>query len=337
MARFLLGRLGQFLVTAVVSSFLLFVITEFSPGTVSRQILGPYALDNQVQLLDEKLGLSDPLMVRYANWIGTLTGLRENPLGDPELGLNLKDPRGDRYFGNFGYSLMLKEPVRDVIGEPLRNTALLSVLALALIVPVSLGVGILAGVNAHTPLDRGLSIGSLIVTSLPEYTTGVLLLTIFVSMLGWLPGTSPLLATEQWSLASQLVMPTIVLVLASAAYVSRIVRASMAGTMTQPYVRTAMLKGLSKRKIVMRHVVRNGMIPPMTVLLLQINWLLGGVVVTETIFAYPGVGRLLLQGGLFGDLALVQAIALLSLFVAALTQLLADISYMALNPKVRVT
>jgi peptide/nickel transport system permease protein len=333
----ILQRIGQLLVTALVSSMLLFVVTEFSPGTVSRQILGPYALPNQFHLLDQKLGLSASLPERYASWLAVLVGLKANPLGDPALKLNLHDSRGDRYFGNFGYSLMLKAPVRDVIAKPLGNTVMLTAIALAFIVPLSLGIGILAGTNRGTRIDRWLSFGCLVVTSLPEYATGVVLLTIFVSFLGWLPGTSPLLASEQWSVVSQMVLPTMVLVLASASYIARIVRASMAETMQKPFVRTALLKGLSKRQIVLRHVVRNGMIPPMTVLLLQLNWLLGGVVVCETIFAYPGIGKLLLQAGLFGDLALIQTITLLGLAVACVTQLLADISYMALNPKVRLT
>jgi peptide/nickel transport system permease protein len=176
-----------------------------------------------------------------------------------------------------------------------------------------------------------------VITAIPEYAAGVILLTVFVSYLGWLPGTSPLLASEQWSVASQLVLPVTVLALATVGYVARIVRASMAETMTKPYVRTAMLKGLGKRQIVTRHVIRNGMIPPLTVLLLQLNWMVGGVVVCESIFAYPGVGRLLLQAGLFGDLALVQTITLLSLAMAGVTQLVADISYVALNPRVRLT
>lgn len=337
MLAFALRRVGQLLVTAIISSFLLFVVTEFSPGTVSRQILGPYALPNQVELLDQKLGLSQPLPLRYLNWLSILAGLKANPLGDPALGLDLSDARGDRYFGNFGYSLMFKQPVRDVLAEPLENSALLGAVAMAFIIPLSLLIGIVAGANAGTRLDRLLSFGCLVVTSIPEYAAGVILLTIFVSYFNWLPGTSPLLASEQWSIASQLVLPVTVLTLASAGYVARIVRASMADTMTKPYVRTALLKGLTKRQIVTRHVIRNGMIPPMTVLLLQLNWLVGGVVVCESIFAYPGVGRLLLQAGLFGDLALVQTITLMSLAMAAVTQLLADISYMALNPRVRLT
>jgi peptide/nickel transport system permease protein len=337
MFSFALRRVGQLLATAIVSSFLLFVVTEFSPGTVSRQILGPYALPNQVTLLDQKLGLSQPLPQRYLNWVSVLVGLKSNPLGDPALGLNLSDPRGDRYFGNFGYSLMFRQPVRDVLAAPLGNSALLGGVAMLFIVPLSLLMGIVAGTNTTTRTDRVLSFFCLIITAIPEYAAGVILLTVFVSYLGWLPGTSPLLATEQWSIASQLVLPVTVLTLASAGYVARIVRASMADTMTKPYVRTALLKGLTKRQIVMRHVIRNGMIPPMTVLLLQLNWMVGGVVVCESVFAYPGVGRLLLQAGLFGDLALVQTITLISLAMAAITQLLADMSYMALNPRVRLT
>jgi peptide/nickel transport system permease protein len=337
MLTFALRRLSQLLLTAIVSSFLLFVVTEFSPGTVSRQILGPYALPNQVAQLDEKLGLSQSLPRRYLNWVSVLVGLKANPLGDPALGLDLHDSRGERYFGNFGYSLMFKQPVRDVLGEPLRNSALLGAVAMIFIVPLSLLIGILAGANAGTRLDWSISSLCLIITAIPEYAAGVILLTVFVSYLGWLPGTSPLLASEQWSVASQLVLPVTVLALATVGYVARIVRASMAETMTKPFVRTALLKGLSKRQIVTRHVIRNGMIPPLTVLLLQLNWMVGGVVVCESIFAYPGVGRLLLQAGLFGDLALVQTITLLSLAMAGVTQLVADISYVALNPRVRLT
>jgi peptide/nickel transport system permease protein len=262
MVHFALRRLAQLLVTAIVSSFLLFVVTEFSPGTVSRQILGPYALPNQVAQLDQRLGLSQSLPQRYLNWVSVLVGLKANPLGDPALGLDLHDSRGERYFGNFGYSLMFKEPVRDVLGEPLRNSALLGAVAMVFIVPLSLVTGVLAGASAGTKLDWSISSVCLVITAIPEYAAGVILLTVFVSYLGWLPGTSPLLASEQWSVASQLVLPVTVLSLATVGYVARIVRASMAETMTKPYVRTAMLKGLGKRQIVIRHVVRNGMIPP---------------------------------------------------------------------------
>jgi len=248
MSKFLLKRLIMMLLTMLCASFLVFAVCEFTPGSVARKSLGPFATQQQVDLLTEKLKANDPLLVRYGRWLGVLVGAIPDPLQDPSTGLNFKDPRGAQYFGNFGYSLMLRAPVRDVIAEPLRNTVLLCAVALAFIVPLSLGIGILAGTNRGTRLDRWLSLGCLVVTSLPEYATGVVLMTIFVSVLGWLPGTSPLLTSEQWSVASQMVLPTMVLVLASASYIARIVRASMAETMLKPFVRTAMLKGLSRRR-----------------------------------------------------------------------------------------
>lgn len=336
MIRFLLRRIGQFIITFLAASFLLFAVTEFSPGTVASKILGPYAVSSQVDLLTEKLRLGDPLLVRYLRWLGIVSGIVENPLGDPAIGLGLSDPRGNRYVGNFGYSLMLKEPVVDVVGERIGYTVLLTLLAILVIIPVSLAAGVAAGVNPGKPIDRILSMGAVILTSLPEFVVAVALLLVGVVWLGLLPGTSPMTQGGRWPLSLQLVLPVGVLVIASASYVLRIVRASVADTMRKPYVRTALLKGLKRRDIILHHVLRNAMIPPITVILLQINWLLTGVVVVESIFAYPGVGSLLLQAALFGDIYLVQALTLLALVVAVGTQLIGDLCYLALDPKIKL-
>lgn len=335
-AALLLNRLGQILFTALAASFLLFAVTEFSPGNVAAKILGPYALDTQVQILSEKLGLEDPLPTRYVRWLGTLTGVIENPLSDPELGLGLSDPRGDRYFGNLGFSLMQKQPVVDVIANRIGNTALLAAWAVGLTIPVALALGTAAGMRAGSLADRGISTATVTLTSLPEFVTAVLLLFVFTASLGWLPGTSPLDPGDDWSLGAQLVMPVTVLVIASASYVTRIVRASVAETMSRPYVRTARLKGLSPRQVILGHVLRNAMIAPVTVILLQVNWILTGVVVVESIFAYPGIGSLMLRAALFGDIYTVQALTLLALGIAIVTQFLGDVIYVALDPRIRV-
>jgi peptide/nickel transport system permease protein len=336
MIRFLARRLGQFVLTFLAASFLLFAVTEFSPGNVASKILGPYAVRSQVDLLQERLGLDDPLPVRYVRWLGTLAGIVENPLARAAPTLGLSDPRGDRYIGNLGYSLMLKEPVVDVMADRIGFTALLAFWAIVFLVPISLAAGVAAGMNRGGWVDRVISVTTVGLTSLPEFVVAVALLLVFVAWTGWLPGTSPMNVGSVWSGAAQLVLPVAVQVIASASYVSRIVRASVVDTLRQPYVRTAILKGLPRRQIILHHILRNAMIAPVTVILLQINWLLTGVVVVEAIFAYPGVGSLLLQAGLFGDIYLVQALTLLALTVAIATQIAGDLCYLALDPKVRL-
>jgi peptide/nickel transport system permease protein len=162
--------------------------------------------------------------------------------------------------------------------------------------------------------------------------------TLFVILWPILPGTSPLDSTDggHWSIASQMVLPVAVLVLYDFGYVARMIRVSMIGVMEKPYIRTAILKGLSPRQVILGHALRNAMIAPFTVLLLQLNFLIGGVVVTEMVFAYPGFGRMLLDSSMFGDIATLEAATLVTVFVAVLTQFLGDLGYMLLNPRIRV-
>jgi peptide/nickel transport system permease protein len=170
---------------------------------------------------------------------------------------------------------------------------------------------------------------------MPEYAIGVILAALFAVWLKALPGTSPLAGGTGWSLSSQYALPVAVLVLYDSGYVARMVRASMIDVLNRPFVRTAILKGLPRRRVVLRHALRNAMIAPFTVILLQINWLIGGVVVTETVFAYPGFGRMLLQASLFGDISLIEAATLIALVIAIGTQLLSDVGYWLLDPQVR--
>ena len=204
-----------------------------------------------------------------------------------------------------------------------------------MIVPLSLLLGVLAGMRAGSALDRVVSTISIVMTSIPEFALGVILVAVFVVWLQLLPGTSPLKSNSGWPIWTQLVLPVAVLALYDAGYVARIVRASMAEVMARPDVRTAVLKGLPRRQVSLRHALRNAMIAPFTVILLQINWLIGGVVVTELVFAYPGFGRMLLDASLFGDVALIEAATLVALFVATATQLLSDVGYRLLDPQAR--
>lgn len=336
MVAFIAKRVASLLLTLLAASFLVFAVTEFSPGNVARKTLGPYAPQEAVDLLYQRLGLNDPLYVRYGRWLGVLLGLKADPLQDPALKLDFKDPRGDKYFGNFGYSTLYKAPVNDVLWNRLGNTALLAGISFALIVPISLLFGVLAGMREGSWLDRLISVFGIITTSIPEFASAVFLVAIFVVALGWFPGTSPMDAASGWPIWSQLVLPVTVLVLYDSGYVIRMVRGSMAEVMNKPYIRTAVLKGLPRSTVVTRHAVRNAMIAPFTVILLQINFLISGVVVTEMVFAYPGFGRMILEASLFGDIALIEAATLIALFIAVITQLLSDFGYAMLNPQIRL-
>jgi peptide/nickel transport system permease protein len=176
---------------------------------------------------------------------------------------------------------------------------------------------------------------STVVASVPEFALGVFLASVFVVALGWLPGTATMVAGGGWSVGSQLVLPVAVIVLFDAGYVISMIRASMIEVMQRPYIRTAILKGMAFRRVIVRHALRNAMINPITVILLQINYLISGVVVVETVFAYPGFGRMMLEAALFKDIALVEVGALVAVGVAVLTQIAGDLAYMLLDPRIR--
>jgi peptide/nickel transport system permease protein len=237
--------------------------------------------------------------------------------------------------GDLGTSTRFKVPVKDIIWSRLGNTAFLAALAFACIVPLSMLLGIAAGMRESSVLDRAILMFSTVVASVPEFALGVFLASVFVVALGWLPGTATMVAGGGWSVASQLVLPVAVIVLFDAGYVVSMIRASMIEVMQRPYIRTAILKGMAFRRVVVRHALRNAMINPITVILLQVNYLISGVVVVETVFAYPGFGRMMLEAALFKDIALVEVGALVAVGVAVLTQIAGDLAYMLLDPRIR--
>jgi peptide/nickel transport system permease protein len=313
MLAFLSKRMALLAFTMLVVSALVFAAFEFTPGQVARKVLGPFATQDQVDRLTEEMGLNLPVVVRYGEWLG-------NTLS-----------------GDLGYSTLYKTEVNTIIWDRLGNTLLLAGVAFAIIVPLSIILGISAGMREGSILDRSISVASTVTTSVPEFASGVFLASIFVIWLGWLPGTSPLDSGTGWSIWQQLVLPVAVMVLYDLGYVVRMVRASMVEVMTRPYIRTAILKGLSFRAVIMKHALRNAMIAPFTVILLQINYLVTGVVVVEAVFAYPGFGRMLLEAALAQDVAVVEAGALFAVLISVATQIAGDLGYMMLNPRIRFT
>ena len=227
MARFCLKHLIALTTTLVVVSFLVFALNEFSPGDVVRKILGAYATQEQVAHLTTEMGLDRPVVVRYVEYLGKLAS------------------------GDLGFSTRFKVPVRQIIWDRLRNTLILAAIAFALIVPVSMLLGVLAGMREGSWLDRAILVFSTVSASVPEFAMGVFLASIFVVGLGWLPGTATLVAGGGWSVASQFVLPVAVIVLYDAGYVVSMIRASMVEVMQRPYIRTAVLKGMAFRWVVL--------------------------------------------------------------------------------------
>ena len=303
-------RIGFMILTMLVVSMLLFMLLEFSPCNVATKVLGPYSSEEARQLWLERHGYFEPLWYRYGSWLGNFLS------------------------GEFGDSVRFRVPVSEVLWPRLCNTAILGFWTFAIMIPLSLILGVLAGMREGSRLDRVISIGSIITTSVPEFASTVLLSAIFVFGLKWLPGTSSMTSGFD---VKQMILPVMVLIIYDFGYVARMTRASMAEVMTTHYIRTAVLKGLPYRQVIMKHALRNALIAPFTVIMLQINWLLSGVIVVEFFFAYKGFGALLLEASLNQDIFVIEACAMVAVFVAVASQTIADIGYTYLNPRIRFT
>ncbi|MBL8700759.1 MAG: ABC transporter permease, partial [Alphaproteobacteria bacterium] len=305
-------QLLNVLVTLLAVSFLVFALNELTPGDVARKLLGPYASQDQVDRLYREMGLDRPLLVRYAEYVW------------------------NALHGDLGQSVVYRQPVAHVLWDRLGNTLLLAGICFAVIVPFSVLLGVIAGMRERSAIDRGVSVFSSICASIPEFAMGVFLLAIFVVWLKVLPGTSPLSSGGDWPIWMQFVLPVMVVTLYDAGYLISMIRASMVEVMRQPFIRTAVLKGMDFRRVVMRHAMRNALITPFTVILLQLNYLVSGLVVVEMLFAYPGFGRMMLEAALAKDIAVVEAGTLVAVTVTMLTQLFGDLGYMKLDPRIRV-
>ena len=293
---FILKRLGYTALTMIAVSILLFLLLEISPGNVATKVLGPYSNEEQRNLWLEAHGYFEPLYVRYFTWLANFVT------------------------GDFGESIRFKVPVSQVLWPRLGNTAILGLATFAVMIPLSLVLGVLAGMREGSKLDRAISVTSIATTSVPEFASTVFVSAIFVFWLKLLPGTSTM--SEGFAL-EQLVLPVMVLVLYDFGYIARMTRASMAEVMTTAYIRTAVLKGLPYKQVILKHALRNALIAPFTVIMLQLNWLLSGVIVVEFFFAYKGFGALLLEASLNQDIFVIEACAMVAVFVAVGSQTIA--------------
>ena len=304
----LVRRLASMLLIMAVVSFVLFLIFEGNKLAVAGKVLGPYSSQEQRELWLDQNGYNRPFVVRYVEWVGNAV-------------------RGD-----FGNSIRFKAPVSELLWDRLGNTGILALCVFAIMIPLSLTLGVLSGMREGSGLDRSISSISILTTSVPEFASATFLVALFVFKLGWLPGTSSM--TSGFS-PVELILPVMVLVLYDFGYVARMTRASMAEVMTSQYIRTAVLKGLPQRTVILRHALRNALIAPFTVIVLQLNWLLSGVIVVEVFFAYRGFGKLLYDAATFGDIYLIEACTLVAVFVAVFSQFISDVGYTLLNPRIR--
>lgn len=303
-----LRRLGLLLLTMLAVSFLVHLALEANVEGVAVKVLGQFSTADQRAAWLTENGYDRPFLVRYLEWLGRFV-------------------RGD-----WGRSTFYQEDIATLIAPRLGASAILAGAALAVMVPLALVMGLAAGARANSAVDWTVSIIAILTTSIPDFAAAAFLTAIFVLGLGWLPGVSTM--ASGFSLR-ELVLPVAVLVLASAGYIARMTRASMAEVMAQPYIRTARLKGASPARIVVRHALRNALLTPITVITLQIPWILSGVIIVEVFFAYRGFGTLVYQAALNSDVYLIEACAMVSVVVVVLSQIAADIAYVALDPRLR--
>ncbi len=239
--------------------------------------------------------------------------------------------------GDPGISLRTGRPVSKALFTRLRNSLVLAGIAFVLVMPVALLLGMIAGLREGSLRDRILSIGGMTFSVIPEFATGIFLILIMAVWLNLVPGATVFGEQAPWQRPDMLILPVLTLTLVELGYILRITRASMVEVMRSPYIRTAFLKGLPYWRIVFKHAVRNALMAPITVIMLHVNWLMGGIVIVEVVFGYPGLGKYLLDSAMFKDINALEAGAMILVTLAVGTQLIADIVYTFLNPRIRYT
>jgi peptide/nickel transport system permease protein len=309
---FVVRRLLLVALVMLVVSVLIFGIVQWLPGDVAVMILGTSATPQDLAALRVKLGLDRPTPVRYVDWI---TGALR---------------------GEWGTSLLYQVPVRPLVVERVRQSAVLAVLALGVAVPLSIGLGVLSALRRGRWLDRAVSLVTLVSVSLPEFISGTLLILLLAFRIPLFPPSS--LVDPRAGLgasARSLALPTLTLVLALLAHMARMTRASMIEALDTPFVRAARLRGLRPWRVIVRHALRNALLPTVGIVAINVGFLLGGIVVVETVFAYPGLGRLMVDAVNHRDVPVIQMAALVIALTYALANLAADVIYAYLDPRIR--
>lgn len=344
MLAFILRRLGTMALTMLCLTFVVFFLINLEPNlkklAISQTEMRTTAEDLERWL--QRNGYRQNFFLRYGQWVGVV---QKQPNIDPATGEAVprfrfcSEPAVPTYSGilqgDFGCSTKFKTTVAAKLFPALGATGILMFWVMVTMVPIALLIGILAGMREGSRTDRTLSVASITTTATPEYVSGVIFTVIFASWLGWLNGSAAS-ATSQGVNFYNFTLPVMTMAIYGIGYIARMTRASMVEVMTQQYIRTARLKGLSFSGVVVKHALRNALIAPFTVIMLQFPWLLTGVVIVETMFRYQGFGFTLVEAAGNNDIDLLLGCALVSVFVVLITQLISDIGYAYLNPRIRV-
>jgi peptide/nickel transport system permease protein len=314
MFRYILRRSLLILLTMVLASIVMFAATTLLPGDVAQNILGRWATPEALENLREELGINRPAIVQYWDWATAFV-------------------RGD-----WGTSLSSRNTsVRDLVMARLGNSAMLAGLSIVIYVPLGIFLGVIAALKRDSLLDKLISSISMSLAGLPEFVTGLLLI-FFISLgLKWLPANSSIdPGTGFIEAFPKLILPAITVSLVCLGYVARMTRATTVEVLQADYVRAAYLSGLSRTEVLIKFVLRNALLPTITVVAMSMGWLTGGLVVTESVFGYPGVGRLLVYSIQRSDLPLILACSMVMVLVNSVANLVADLLYGVLNPRIRL-
>jgi peptide/nickel transport system permease protein len=312
MRRFLLTRLGLAAITLFLLSVLVFVGANLLPGNVARRKLGNLADQSAVDQLNHQLGTDKPILVQYWNWISGLL------------------------HGDLGTSLSYNLPVSQLIGPALLHSLKLAAFAFVIVVPLAIIGGVVAALKRDRLTDRFITVGGLSLAVVPEFVTGIMLILVFGLWLDLFPVSAN--APDGSNILTQLkylFLPALTLVIVLFGYISRITRAGTIEALDADYTRTAVLKGLPRRTVIRRHVLRNSLLPTIAVIATQTGYLIGGLVVIETLFNYPGMGRLIFTAANDKDFPLLASSVLIVGIVFLVATLLADVAYSLLNPRIR--
>jgi peptide/nickel transport system permease protein len=312
MIALIVRRLLLALVTLFIISLIVFLGVEALPGDSATGYLGQFATPESLAALRDEFGLNDPIHVRYFNWLGDIL-------------------RGD-----LGTSMVKRKPVAELIGNRFRNTVVLTVASALVGIPLAIILGVIAGLMRDKWLDVVISTTSIITMTLPGFVTATILIFIFAIRLEWFPAII-LLPTDVpvIELLPNIVLPVITLTLIMVAHILRLVRTNMIDVMVSEYVQMARLKGVPAMQIVFKHALPNAMLPTINVVALTLAWLVGGVAIIETVFNFPGIGKLLIGAITDRDFALVQGIAIILSGIYIALNLIADLLSLVLNPKLR--
>lgn len=300
-------------VTLAVMSLIIFLLVEIMPGDVAQTVLGQSATPESVAALREAMGLNDPLLVRYGRWASGFI-------------------RGD-----LGESLYMRGvQISSIFWRRIGHSIVLAFTALIFYVPLSIFFGILAGVKAGKTTDSVISFFGLATMALPEFVSGVILITVFSVYLKILPITSVIPIGETlWQNLNILVLPALSITFVMFGYVSRMQRSSMITVMNSDYIRAALLKGMPRGYVIFRHALKNALLPTITIIGMNMGWLFGGLIVVETLFGFPGLGSMTLSAIKTRDLPLIEACVLFITFIFVVSTFVTDTLYAYLNPRIR--